>query len=101
MGWDHRTVGDEYNAVVTLFARLGIHYVELEKEWRKGHPVWEDGQPIRKAAFVHPLTGKHMLIEEYVATRDFDCDGVTRLGIEVYPVGQRPNLELWTRELRA
>ncbi len=101
MGWDHRTVGTAYGEALALFARLGIHYVELRKEWRTGHHIWEDGCLIRKAAFVHPRSGQHMLIEEYVAVRDYDCDGVTRLAAEVYPVGQRPDLESRTHELEA
>lgn len=101
MGWDHRTVGDEYNTALALFERLGIHYVELHREWRTGHHIWEDGCRIRKVAFVHPRTGQHMLLEEYVGVRDYDCDGVTRLGIEVYPVGHRPDLESRTQELEA
>ena len=101
MGWDHRTVGDEYEQAIKLFCRLGIHFVELKKEWRVGGEVYEDSHPIRKAAFVHPRTGQHMLLEEYVGVRDYDCDGVTRLAVEVYPVGRRPDLESRTQELEA
>jgi len=101
MGWDHRTVGDEYDVALKLFRTLGIRCVELKKEWRVGEEIYEDSHPIRKAAFVYPGTGQHMLIEEYVAVRDYDCDGVTRLGIVIYPPGRRPDLESWTRELEA
>ena len=41
------------------------------------------------------------LLEEYVAVRDYDCDGVTQLAVEVYPVGYRPALESRTQELEA
>ncbi|GEM_PF-7065122 len=101
MSWDHRTVGDAYNTALTLLEQLDIHYVELYREWRTGHSIWEDGRRIRKAAFVHPRTGQHMLLEEYVGVRDYDCDGVTQLAIEVYPVGHRPDIESRTQVLEA
>lgn len=100
MGWSHRTVGYEYEAVRKLFLLVGIDYVELEREWRRGHPIWEDGQPLRKLAFVHPGNGRHVLIEEYVAVRDLDCDGESRIVIAIYSPGQRPPLESLTQEKR-
>ncbi|HEY4520452.1 MAG TPA: hypothetical protein VJJ72_01470 [Candidatus Paceibacterota bacterium] len=111
MSWDHQTLGwDRYEDLLKLLTKLDIHHIELYRKW-KYSPKLHRGRdidfgeaapaPLRLAAFIHPTTGRHWLIEEYVATRDWDCDGTSWIAVEVYPVGLRPDIESRTQYLAA
>lgn len=49
-------------------------------------------QSLRICRFTTP-DGQNMVAEEYLAVEDHDCDGQSRVAIEVYPEGKRPDLE--------
>lgn len=97
VGWE------EYDGFLSFLYRLGIPYVQLEQEWR--NPGFWHGQErdlrkrgyeparLRKAAYVHPITGKHIIIEEYVRWWSDNSDGCTYV-IEIirYRAGERPHL---------
>ncbi|MBI2639337.1 MAG: hypothetical protein HYW90_00380 [Candidatus Sungbacteria bacterium] len=64
------------------------------------------GRKLRRTTFMAPrkrstsgfnakqLGNMQMLVvEEYLAVDDHDDDGISRVAIEVYPYGHRPNLE--------
>lgn len=48
----------------------------------------------RKRSVRRPLSSMQlMIVEEYLAVDDRMHDGISRIAIEVYPTGQRPDLE--------
>lgn len=49
-------------------------------------------QNLRIARWTTP-NGRKMVVEEYLAVEDHDCDGESSVDIAVYEKGQRPDLE--------
>ena len=102
MSYSHRTLGQErYEEALGIITMLGIRYVELKREWKltnaDAYHTRDCDFYLRKAAFVHPQSGRHMLIEEYVQILDIDCDGTSWIAIGIYPAGQRPDIESLTQ----
>lgn len=57
-------------------------------------------QGLRVGRFTIP-DGRKMVVEEYLAVDDRDCDGTSVIAIEVYPEGERPDLESQTQVFEA
>ncbi len=57
-------------------------------------------QRLRVGRFTVP-DGRKMAVEEYLAVDDRDCDGTSVIAIEVYPEGERPDLESQTQVFEA
>ena len=49
-------------------------------------------QQLRMAEFKDPVSGKVMVVEEFLQLKDRDCDGASMVNITVYEKGHRPNL---------
>jgi hypothetical protein len=99
MGWDHGTYGwESYEAVVNGFKTLGISVEETFQELSRsrGRDNGRHRVNLRMATFSAP-DGKAMVVEEYLALDDGDCDGMSRVDAVVYEQGNRP--ELFTQVL--
>ncbi len=107
-----RIVGwEEYDEFLSFLDRLGISYVQLEQEWRSSgflhqqrHDLRKQGFEsvrLRKAAYVHPITGRHIVLEEYVRSIAFEQGGLMLWTVELvrYRAGERPDLEGWKETL--
>lgn len=118
MSYDHRTEGFEsYEAFTNALKVAGIQFTEeLQEEAHvRGadleHACWcgydpekpdetcpcDQGtcghvQRLRLARFT-TVGGKPMVVEEYLAVEDHDCDGTDVITITVYPEGEQPNLK--------
>ncbi len=95
MSYDHRTEGNEqFDAFVRALELLGVkpEVEELEKVVDIGGPYGPGGN-LRKATFRRPRRKLVEVVEEYISVEDRGCDGVSRIAIEVYPEGERPDLE--------
>ena len=100
MGYDHVTVGWEHfdnyvEAVRQAPLRSGIEIttennqetddlMSLEMKRRV-----DPGDCLRQAKFTN-WQGEPMIVEEVILVEDQDCDGVSLVGIIVYPEGKRP-----------
>ena len=95
MSYNHRTEGNEqFDAFVRALQLQGIkpEVEELEKVVDIGGPFGDDGH-LRKATFRLYGHKTAMVLEEYISVEDHDCDGISRIAIEVYLEGERPDLE--------
>lgn len=93
MGYSHTTEGG--SAFPAFLKALSLCGIKPEKEY-EGERVSDYG-PLRKAIFRLPGQENSMVVEEYLAVYDPDCDGTSSVAIEVYPEGERPDLEARTR----
>lgn len=94
MSYNHRTEGSEQlDAFLHALQLLGIkpEVKELEKTFDIGG--YDDDKHMRKATFRLPGRKSKMVVEEYLSMDDHDCDGISRIAIEVYPESKRPDLE--------
>lgn len=106
MSYDHRTEGNEqFDAFLRALQLVGIRprVEELEKPVDIGGQFGPGGH-LRKATFRIPDRRKGlelMAVEEYLSVDNPDCDGISRIAIEVYPEGKRPDLESRVEILKA
>lgn len=116
MSWEHGTYGFErYENFCSGLAVAGVPYAEEEKQeeyvrgwdgecvcycgYIPGEPVGcpccegtcGHKQKLRIARFT-AADGKRMVVEEYRAIEDLDCDGADIITIATYPEGERPEL---------
>lgn len=120
MSYDHRTEGFEaYEAFVNALKVAGVPYTEEQKteSYVRGADLehacfcgydYDPEKPyetcpcdqgtcghvqrLRVARFT-TVSGKPMVVEEYLTVDDQDCDGTSIVGIAVYAEGERPELE--------
>lgn len=99
MSWDHGTYGwEQYEEILSALRQREIAYVEELKdaEYSRGADLDEERQRLRIARFVNhdsESVGEAMVVEEYLAVEDNDCDGRNLVGIVIYKeFGQKPNL---------
>ena len=99
----------EYDDFLRHLRRLGIAISELRSEWCETSLVTPDEeralreqglQPVqlRRASFVHPLTGSNVFIEEYIRKIRYRRDGQpNKVVVETvqYRAGERPPLRSW------
>jgi hypothetical protein len=95
MSYNHQTVG--FEAFDTFIQALELLDVET-KQWELPFKVYDVGyeqetKHLRAATFTHPKSNRKMVVEEYLLIEDQDCDGTSRVAIEVYEDCHRPNLE--------
>lgn len=91
MSYNHTTVGSE--AFDAFMKALEVLNVTVEVPAPSRTP---DGTLLRKALFTtytRRRTPRDMVVEEYLSVDDRDCDGISRVAIEVYPRDNRPDLE--------
>ena len=94
MSWDHGTYGwEQYESILSALRQRGIAYEEGPESasYSRGADVDGESQKLRAARFTN-TDGKSMIVEEYLAVEDNDCDGRDLVGIMVYEEGQKPNL---------
>ncbi len=103
MSYNHRTKGNEqFDAFVRALQLQGTRpeVEELEKVVDIGGPYGNGGH-LRKATFRLPGCDSGMVVEEYLSVEDQDCDGISRIAIEVYREEERPDLESRVQVLEA
>ncbi len=94
MSWDHGTYGwEQYEDVLSALRQRDIPYVEELKatSYFHGADLDEVRQNLRIARFVN-TDKKSMVMEEYLAVEDCDCDGRNLIGIAIYEEGHKPDL---------
>lgn len=94
MSWDHGTFGwDRYDDILSaLWQRKISHVEELKDEsYSRGADLDEERQNLRIARFMN-TDGKSMVMEEYLAVEDNDCDGRSLVGVVIYEEGHKPDL---------
>lgn len=104
MSWEHGTYGwERFESFLVGLNVASIKYTVKEIKKHPEYPLFynedmsERRQNLRKAAFT---TGdKSLIIEEYLAVKDYDCDGADVIKIVVYEKGKRPNLKAMMREV--
>ena len=125
MSWDHGTYGwERFEDFVNALRVLEIPYTQEEREEHLSrgadilcmcfcgyNPKKPDescpccdgtcGHKQRlRTAFFTTSSGKQMAVEEYLAVKDYDCDGADAIAIVIYEEGQRPELVTQVREAR-
>lgn len=98
MSWEHGTYGwERFESFLAAINLLGIKYTVKEIKKHLKYPLYlgadlmEREQKLRKATFTVGST--KMVVEEYLAVKDYDCDGADEIKIEIYKDGKRPNLK--------
>lgn len=89
MGHNHSYTGFEsFDEQLRLLDTLGVSYTtETLVEGVIPSSYEYDLRHFRRARF-KSLTGKPLVMEEYVASRDKDCDGTSTIGVKVYEASQ-------------
>lgn len=88
MHHNHITIGgDLFDGFLKALETLGINYhtEELNKS-----RAFTDGKALRRAIFQPDANRSKIVVEEHIVVDD---PGVTRIAIEVYTAGKRPDLE--------
>ena len=102
MSWNHTTVGfEKFDGFMQALQVSGVtpKIEELERAVDAG--TFADLRHLRKATFRRKGRKRQMVVEEYLAINDCDCDGISAVDIEVYQKGHRPNLEALCQVLEA
>ena len=94
MSYNHTTVGFEaFDAFIKSLRLQGIKPKVKETSKVVDLGLEEDSRHLRTATFRRPGHKRVMVVEEYLAIQDNDCDGLSRVAIETYEDGKRPDLE--------
>ncbi len=93
MSWDHGTYGwERYDGILSALRQRSIPYVEelKDEEYSRGADLDEERQYLRIARFTN-TDKKSMIVEEYLAVEDNDCDGRNLVDVVIYEEGCKPN----------
>lgn len=98
MSWEHGTYGwERFDSFIGGLDIAGIAYTVKEIKKHPEYPLYynEDmlgrRQNLRKATFA--VGDRLLIVEEYLAVKDYDCDGGDEIKLEIYEKGKRPKLE--------
>lgn len=93
MSYNHRTEGlEKWEGVMLGLSLAGVVIQDMSATGTYEKNSYEDGK-FRILKYIDPQTGKVMVVEEYLAIKDCDCDSTSRLGVVVYEEGDRPILK--------
>ena len=102
MSWNHTTVGfDTFNGFIRALRLFGITPKVEEILGVVDVGPYGAKRNFQRATFRLPGRKHRNIVEEYLAVKDCDCDGVSCVNIAVYPEGKRPNLEALCEVLEA
>lgn len=103
MSYNHTTRGFEaFEVTLNTLRALSVYPTKVENlDKRVDVGLYDEERNLRTATFCIPWNGKTVVIEEYLAVHDCDCDGTDFVDIAIYEEGKRPDLESLLQEIPA